>query len=151
MGYKKMSADELREYNREAQRKSRERTKNGEPPVIKRRLWSPSETDTARRLLVAGAMDEVFRSELGRSRQSAVNHLKYSDSPAERAKVAARVRKQNMGDAVNHPQVGSSAKVPPGLLEDAMRRRCAEMPLTAALMGDPAPGQSALDKIRAQV
>lgn len=36
--------------------------------------------------------------------------------------------------------------VPVGVLQDAMRRRNAEQSLTASIMGDPAPGQSALDK-----
>lgn len=40
----------------------------------------------------------------------------------------------------------ASARPSEQLIADARRRRCAPMSITGALMGDPPPGQSALDK-----
>lgn len=49
---------------------------------------------------------------------------------------------------VGHPE--SPHDIPPEVIADALRRAAAPRSLTAMICGDPAPGQSALDRRAAQ-
>jgi hypothetical protein len=49
-------------------------------------------------------------------------------------------------EKVHPPSIERPRDIPPSVIDDALRRCLAPRSITALLFGDPAPGQSALDK-----
>lgn len=95
--------------------------------------WTKEETELARRMIAEKAPESEFRQRLGRGKFSAYQRLYLVDYPKE-------------GWASLGLPVAPRVEVPDDVLADAGRRTSAPRPLTAWLCGDPAPGQSALDK-----
>jgi hypothetical protein len=93
--------------------------------------WTKEELELAARLIAERKPDSEFRKLLGRSKAYAQGCILYHP---ERLKY---VRGTSLEVRVN---------VPPHVWEDANRRAAAPRTLSAWICGDPAPGQSALDK-----
>ncbi|MGY3607638.1 MULTISPECIES: hypothetical protein [unclassified Bradyrhizobium] len=109
-------------------------------------LWTEEDTALARRLLQIGAKKEMFLDQLGRSRDAAVTRIKYVDNPTFRERTKQRAQSQKRAGDPSLHYVRAQAPVPARLLDDARRRLDAPRTLTSSFFGDPAPGQSALDK-----
>lgn len=93
--------------------------------------WAPDEEARLRELMRAGLKPGEIASAMGRHVRSISNKIQYLREPR---RVAV--------------QVDTSHRVwaPPHLFEDRDRRMAAERTITSIFFGDPAPGQSALDK-----
>jgi hypothetical protein len=91
--------------------------------------------------LAANADNATFVSEIGRTKGSAQARIKYINDPSVYR--AERERRKSLG-------VRSKNKdrffIPDEVVRDAESRRFADRNLTSLLCGDPAPGQSALDR-----
>jgi hypothetical protein len=109
-------------------------------------LWTKEETAQARKLIEAGAKNEVFLEKLCRSRDAAISRIKYLDDHAFRERTKQRAQKSRAGKGRIDHYVRSRAPVPEHVLDDARRRIEAPRTITSSFFGDPAPGQSALDK-----
>lgn len=113
-----------------------------------RNLWTDQETLIARRLLAKGACNNEFRAEIGRTKAAAISRIKWLDDPQEPYRSAERARKSR-GNITGEPirrRTGQPHPAPESVREDAARRADAPRTITAWFFGDPAPGQSALDK-----
>jgi hypothetical protein len=108
--------------------------------------WTPEESALARQLMVIGASDETFREQVGRSKRAARSHIrwvddaKFREESKERRQIAARAVPRVMTTIASRPQPL------PEQIEAALHRNYAPRSVTASLLGDPAPGQSALDR-----
>ena len=91
-------------------------------------LWTPEELKTARRLMDEGASNEEFISAIGRTRHACWGKLQYENT------------KMPTMQKVN------SARPKPEMLADAYQRAATLRTITAFVLGDPAPGHSALDR-----
>lgn len=115
------------------------------------RLWTEDETKAARHLVVTNATDAECQEVVGRSRASCRARLRYVDCEEVRIRMSSkgrnRVRKSKSKGL--HRVAEGMKGVPDDVLADARRRACAERTLGSLILGDPAPGQSALDKRRA--
>lgn len=98
--------------------------------------WTKEEIELARRLLAERQPDSVFRRLLGRSKGHARIAILYRPELLnhDRRAIGATI------------ELELRVKVPPHVREDANRRAGAPRTLLAWICGDPAPGQSALDK-----
>lgn len=109
--------------------------------------WNDADTATARDLLSRKAKNQEFIDAIGRSKKAAVSRMQYLDEPNYRQKKAERLQRARYAT-----QTAQSAirfrRVPDSVLADALRRNSADKSITAMLCGDPAPGQSALDRRR---
>jgi hypothetical protein len=90
--------------------------------------WKPEETAIARRMFADDESPDAFLAKLGRSETAAREHVKRAD-----VRVRTEVR-------------AVTPKIPACVIADAVRRATAPRSLTADVCGDPAPGQSALDR-----
>ena len=100
--------------------------------------WTDEDTKMARRMLLENATEEEFIEAFGRGKKSAQDRMRHVDGTRIRDR---RKEAPKPAQAIEH-----SKGIPAEVLEDAVRRACAERSITAMLCGDPAPGQSALDK-----
>lgn len=106
--------------------------------------WTNAETNRARELLEAKADDATFLRELGRTKGSAYSRIKYVSDPA-----AYRAERQLKRDGLRRAKNVGRFYIPDDVMRDALARRLADRDLTSILCGDPAPGQSALDRRQA--
>lgn len=111
--------------------------------------WTAEEDATLREMTMAGNnYQEVADAMPGRTyaavkcRMRYVNLTKEQFAEANRKKRARRVTPAHYRkwDEIKH------TVAPPEVIEDARQRAMAPRSLTAILMGDPAPGQSALER-----
>jgi hypothetical protein len=98
--------------------------------------WTKEELELARRLLKERKPDSEFRKLLGRSKAHAQRVVLYTPELLNHDRRAL--------DLSIEPRID----VPPHVRADANRRAMAPRTLSAWICGDPAPGQSALDKRR---
>lgn len=114
--------------------RSQEMQRQGRLPNRRRKVWTPEQDAIALRLLQEDAPESRFRAELGRSKiNSQLRHKRLLfQSRAEQARETK--------------SLGLGLHVPPEAIADRDRRIKAPRSLTALLCGDPAPGQSALDR-----
>jgi hypothetical protein len=98
--------------------------------------WTDEETALARRMLAEKRSDSEFRERLGRSKAVARDRI---------YRVDFMDTDWSMLGLPHEPRVA----VPTELRADANRRAAAPRTLSAWLCGDPAPGQSALDRRQA--
>jgi hypothetical protein len=94
------------------------------------RLWTPQESELARRLINERASDNVCQLLLDRTRQACrdrVNRIADKDA--------------GITNATNHSVDTKFTKIPPEVIEDRNRRLNArmEMDLTGLFCGDPEP------------
>lgn len=99
-----------------------------------KKLWTAQETELAEKLIFDGASDAVCRSLLGKSRQACRDRV-----------IRAQNQREGISNAVNH-YVNTRIDIPPEVEADRDRRLLAQRSLTATLLGDPAPGFSALER-----
>jgi hypothetical protein len=105
--------------------------------------WTDEQTAQARILLEEGVDTETFLREIGRTKAAAVARLKYVDDPAGYRSRRCRPSRTTP----NSTRIESSRfYIPDDVIEAAVRRAHANRSLTAIIFGDPAPGQSALDR-----
>ena len=99
------------------------------------KIWTPQESELARRLVNERASDNVCQLLLGRTRQACRDRVN-------------RIANKGAGitNATNHSVDTNFTKIPPEVIEDRNRRLMArsQMDLTAILMNDPEPGRSRL-------
>ena len=100
-----------------------------------RKHWTTEETEVAKRMLDAGAEDAEFRVRLDRSKEAAIARM---DRIHDGAAVVGR--KPTYSVAAGRSPVSEQAYA------DSVRRLTAPRSITAALMGDPAPEDSAWGK-----
>lgn len=100
--------------------------------------WNDEDTKMARRMLLENATEEEFIEAFGRGRKSAQDRMRHVDGLRHRDR---RRSAPVHTDAIAHPK-----GIPADVIEDALKRACAERSITSLLCGDPAPGWSALDK-----
>lgn len=93
--------------------------------------WTPEEIVLARKLLNEKAPKTAFQEQLNRTRQACLDKVTRMDGNKDSKPAMALV-------------------VPPEVIEDRVKRLMAPRSLTAFLMGDPAPHQSALSRRGAQ-
>ena len=95
-----------------------------------RSTWSTAEADAMlRKREIEGKSWRVIGIEMGRPLSSC--SCKYNQMKLEK---------------VHPPSIERPRNIPPSVIDDALRRCLAPRSITALLFGDPAPGQSALDK-----
>ena len=104
--------------------------------------WTDAETDLARRMIRENYKEEAFQQALGRSKKAAQARVRQVDFPRDRS-----MRTDRNGLYVN----SSVRKIPDEVIAERDRRRSAARTITAFVLGDPAPGQSALDKREARL
>jgi hypothetical protein len=121
------------------------------------RVWTEQEEAILLRMLAEGATKQQIADSLsGRSLASVKCHIRYMRLPAEQKAEEERRQKRSRlerkrGAPSLHAikrvssEVGSPV-VPPEVLEQRNRRLMAPRDLTAILLGDPAPGFSALER-----
>lgn len=107
-------------------------------------LWSSEEAGIARKMLARGATDEEFRSTLGRTKSAAQTRIRYIDD----GRVRDRAKARGKGRMTIAPMPARNRVAPAGAVADAQRRASAPRTITAFVCGDPAPGQSALDRLQ---
>lgn len=107
--------------------------------------WTEEETNLARRMIERGASDAEFMRVFGRSKKAAQGRIRSVDFPRDRS--GERLKYDRKGI---HVTSGSRAHVPEAVIADRDRRQFAMRTITAFVFGDPAPGQSALDKREAR-
>ena len=90
--------------------------------------WTAQETELAESLVDRRASDEECMAAVGRNFN------------------ACYCRVVSRKGSIRHPRVQPPPNVPSDVLHDARRRLTAPRTLTAWLCGDPAPGQSALER-----
>jgi hypothetical protein len=100
----------------------------------RQKSWTEEETGVARRLLKDQAPDSEYERLLGRTKACA------------RARIERLDRLSAPGPRRPEPKMFS---VPVDVWIERSRRLAAPRSLTASIMGDPAPGYSALDRKRA--
>lgn len=112
------------------------------------RLWTAEETTRARAMLARNAAEREFIAAFGKSKGAAESRIKWVDmDQAQRDHNRQRVNTYRcLGGS---PEAHSRMVVPQEVLIERERRLAAPQPAAAALLGDPRPGQSALDKARA--
>lgn len=110
--------------------------KPAEGPSRRPSKWTQEELELARRLLAERKPDSVFRKLLGRSKAHAQGIVLYYPERLNHDRRA-------LGATI---ELELRVNVPPHVREDADRRAVAPRTLSARICGDPAPGQSALDK-----
>jgi hypothetical protein len=93
--------------------------------------WSAEDDATLKRLRAENKTVSQIAKEMGRVRSSVYNKLEYANKFGRTAHFETVVR----------------TKVPPEREADRDRRMAADRDITSMLCGDPAPGQSALDKM----
>lgn len=108
--------------------------------------WSDKDTATARALLRRDADRGEFIKVLGRTKSAAVMRIRWLDNPAVRDRTAARSRASRSGTSGLVVYDTRPKSIPARVLADAARRSNADRTITAFICGDPAPGQSALDR-----
>ncbi|MES2030877.1 MAG: hypothetical protein V4477_16980 [Pseudomonadota bacterium] len=114
------------------------------------KTWTHEQSALARQLMAINASDDAFRVQVGRSKRAARAHIRWVDDAKfradskERKQIAARAVPKVMTTVASRPQPL------PEQIEAAIHRLNAPRSITAMMFGDPAPGQSALDR-RAQV
>ena len=111
--------------------------------------WKPEDTEIARKLLARDAPEYEFIDTIKRTKAASKQHIMYVDNPKIRERMAERGRRRREAANVNSIRLKVSTafrEIPDFVIEDAARRLSAPRSLTAMLLGDPAPGQSALDK-----
>ncbi|SFM00153.1 hypothetical protein SAMN03159423_4831 [Bradyrhizobium sp. NFR13] len=108
--------------------------------------WTEDQDALARRLFQIEASEETFREQLGRTKRAARLRLRYLDDAGFR--LAAKERKATARYAAPKKIVSIASRPQPSgdQLETALHRNYAPRSVTASLLGDPAPGQSALDR-----
>jgi hypothetical protein len=94
--------------------------------------WTPDEIVLARKLLKENAPKSAFPEQLNRTRQACLDKVTRMDGNKDLRPSTALV-------------------VPAEVIEDRVKRLMAPRSLTALLMGDPAPHQSALSRRGMQV
>lgn len=109
--------------------------------------WTTEEETLAKILLAAKADNATFLERVGRTKQAAHAHWNYINKGKPRRE---RVRRTLEGGIIGSAEVRSVARPTAEMLADARRRNGASCSLTASLMRDPPPGQSALDKKNAE-
>jgi hypothetical protein len=122
--------------------------------MMERNLWTVEQESLARRLLDERASNDEFLAKIGRTRAAAQTRMRYL-----KVGRANRDRKRKLGPRVVLPpssaasgiHIGRPKSIPQDVLDDAFRRNSAERTITALFCGDPAPGQSALDRRNAGV
>jgi hypothetical protein len=100
----------------------------------------------ARELVAAGADDNEFRRVMGRTKAAVVAHLAWIDNPDLRGRHSQRNAARRREKPKSNVRISAPVAVPEDRRADAERRLLAPRSLTAMLFGDPAPGQSALDR-----
>lgn len=102
--------------------------------------WNTEDTNRARALIAADADDSTFIREIGRTYAAARSRVRYVDYP--------ELRKPPAPPKTNTRNARSTSLffIPDEVVSDAVRRGLAQRSLTALILGDPAPGQSALDR-----
>lgn len=110
------------------------------------RRWSEAETAKARELVDTDIHPDAFLAQVGRTKDAARSRLKWIDNPAYRAAHSADMCARRREMPHSHIIAAPKFAPPPDVVADAMRRAVAPRSLTALLMGDPAPGASALDR-----
>jgi hypothetical protein len=98
--------------------------------------WTDEEAHLARRLLRENTHPDEFHTLLGKSKKAAQAHLRHRDNPRDKRLEEKNAIRRRYGALV----------VPDEVLMEATVRNSAPITLTAYLLGDPRPGQSALDK-----
>jgi hypothetical protein len=126
-----------------------------------RRPWTKEEIGIALAMLESGARVIEIAAALNRTRGSVDGQFLWLRStPAKRAMKAENVRRRRCGrptvkldrEVEGPGPVGTAGhgggivEVPPAVLADRDHRYSADFNLTRELMGDPLPGQSALDR-----
>ena len=111
------------------------------------RRWSHEDTIKARQMLERDASDAEFMAIFDRSKKAAQARIRSVDFPRNRSgeirdRTMERLRYERSGIHVT----SRGAKIPDEVLADRERRQLALRTVTAFVFGDPAPGQSALDK-----
>lgn len=116
--------------------------------------WTEYETARAREFIAAGMKAAEFKSRTGRSKATAVAHIRYQDDPAYRQKCidnTERYRKTYVRRVPSdlpaiYGRSGRESVIPPSVIEEANRRLSAPKSLTGWICGDPFFSQSALGK-----
>lgn len=109
--------------------------------------WTDEETEYAR--INLHLKDAEFLETVGRTKQAAKAHLRYIDNPEHRAKIIARKAMRDRRTAEWLARRGTEKlrqDIPSAVLKDAIRRNSAPRSVTSWICGDPAPGQSALER-----
>ncbi|MGM4906285.1 hypothetical protein AB8B21_05590 [Tardiphaga sp. 866_E4_N2_1] len=110
------------------------------------KTWSAEESALARHLMAIEASDETFRQQVGRSKRAARSHIRWVDDAKfradtkERHATAWREKPKKIVTIASRPQPNADQ------IDAALHRNYAPRSVTAMLLGDPAPGQSALDR-----
>lgn len=112
--------------------------------------WTDEQTARARQLLSAGATNEAYVAEIGRTKAAAYSHILYMDDPE--GYKAKRNRKRVSRAKTVGAKVQNTDRffIPDDVIAAAVRRSSAERSITARLMGDPPIGFSALDRRQAE-
>lgn len=106
--------------------------------------WSERDTEIALRMHHAGSSDAEIARTVRRSIASVQGRILWvTMSDEQRQRRRDQVNANRRGEFTNAP---TREKVPAEVLLDRERRETAPRSLSAVAFGDPAPGQSALDK-----
>jgi hypothetical protein len=113
--------------------------------------WTSYQTECARVLFTEHASAEQFLMRIGRTKAAAHSHLYYLDnkqSILERRSPYRKERREKIALGIISARVENKVSSRPtfDMVLDARRRATAPRSIIAWLAGDPAPGQSALDK-----
>jgi hypothetical protein len=140
-----------RQPKAEPKPRQRRKPRNKPAPAVKAPrnhcFYTAEEDATARALHIRGADGDECRRILGRSRDSVRKRIRLLDDPAFREACHRRDRARYVARKERRDAV--ALQVPKGceaLFEQARARATAHRSLTAAIFGDPPPGQSALDR-----
>lgn len=116
---------------------------------MRRNVWTEEQDHQARLLLDRRATGDEFLAAIGRTKAAAQTRMRYL-----KVGRAERPRKRKSGPRIVLPpssaasgiHIGRPRSIPQDVLDDAFRRNSADRTITALFCGDPAPGQSALDR-----
>lgn len=99
--------------------------------------WTAEDIETVKRLFAEHAPNEAYIAAVGRTRHACWQKI-------DRLRQAPQLRARQK--PFRKPPVEVSDRVPETALQDAKRRLTAPRSVTAWICGDPAPGQSALER-----
>jgi hypothetical protein len=127
--------------------------RGGEPVSTKRSRWKQSEVELLVRLIEGGTDYEVAAPMVGHrvwSCRSKISEIRSKRREQERLKlgeIAARVKPQPLASPATTTEPSARATSTAKLMIDAeLRARLEVQDITAALLRDPLPGRSALDR-----
>lgn len=116
-----------------------------------KQLWTAEQDQTLHAMVIEGKTYREIADALGRSYQSVKSRVLWIEIPAEVRRDSNRKKRERQvykGPAEVRREQAQGNKVSPEAIEDRNRRLMArtQMDLTGMLMGDPAPGCSALER-----